>query len=1041
MRISTPMRTTLRRLRSGALAAAFVSIQLASSLLLVTGQATAATTTPTPAANPSLSQSCGLDIAIVVDNSTSIETSEMNQMKSALTAFTNALAGTPTQFSVTRFASSASVIQSFTSNVTTVNNAINGIPVGGGFTNWEDGFIKANSTLPNRSNPNLVIFASDGDPTASSAGSNDINQPNAHLAPAITAANTIKNGGTRILAIGIGDPTLSRLQAISGPNANTGNVLTSDVITTNFSTLASDLATFAKQTCGGTITTKKIIDQDGNLNTTNDQSTAAGWSFDINGTPTNPAAEVTAANGQTPAVKVAAGTYSVNEAQQAGYQLLAASCTGASNNGAKQGDAVVGITVANEDIVSCTFINTPSRGTVQVNKKLDKDGNGTFESGNSEAQALGMNWQLDGGTATAFGANVTNVLTGNHSVSETMPAGYHFVSWYNTLNQQQSCANPASTSLPTQIAVAANVTTNITLCNARDSGTIRVIKKVINDNGGTLQASDFNLHVLNGGVDVTGSPAAGSASGTTYTLPTGTYSVSEDAKAGYSQISLSCVNQNLQAVAHPVVLSKDQTVTCTIINDDQAPTITVTKNVVNPYGNPLAVAAFPLFVDGTGVTSGVTYNTFNAGFFTITETQQAGYELTDASGDCTLLKGIDSAASITLTNGVHSTCVLTNTAIQPRLNVVKKVINDNSGTASPSDFTMVVTGTSGTNQFPGNPLGTGLLLNEGTFNVSEESFEGYTQSLEGDCSGTIAIGEVKTCVVINDDIAHPSIQVTKYGPDTAYEGDTVNYNFVVTNTGDTKLKNISLSDDIAIDEACPKTSLAVGESMYCTAQYTIPTPQIADVTNIVTVTGEDCDGTPVDDTDTHTLDVLHYGINVKKDGPTTATAGSKVTYTFTVTNTGDMPLSSIDVNDDIAGEAVYISGDTNLNSQLDVSETWIFTANYKIPVGQTAPVVNTVEACGNNLPVAEDWDDEWESEVFESDRRIVNENQIIVRPRFVEACDTDSHTTTISTPQVLGASTTTPTLAVTGDSLVSVIALTALFVSSTAGAILAIRKR
>src|SRR5690606_28414166 len=253
------------------------------------------------------------------------------------------------------------------------------------------------------------------------------------------------------------------------------------------------------------------------------------------------------------------------------------------------------------------------------------------------------------------------------------------------------------------------------------------------------------------------------------------------------------------------------------------------------------------------------------------------------------------------------------------------------------------------------------------------------------------------------DVAHPSIQVTKYGPDTAYEGDTVNYSFVVTNTGDTKLKNIDLSDDIASNETCPQTWLAVGESMICSAQYTIPSPQIADVTNVVTVTGEDCDGTPVTDTDSHTLDVLHYGIHVKKDGPATATAGSKVSYTFTVTNTGDMPLSSLSVEDDIAGEAVYISGDTNLNGQLDVTETWIFTASYKIPVRQSAPVVNTVEACGNNLPVVEDTGDEWEDEVFQSDRRVINENQIIVRPRFVEACDTDSHTTTISTPQVLGA--------------------------------------
>src|SRR4030042_1011867 len=122
-------------------------------------------TTNTPVANPSLSQACGLDIALVLDNSTSINSTELAQMKTAMTAFTNALAGTPTQFSVTHFATTATIDQSFTSNVTTVNNAVNAIPVGGGFTNWQCGLTKAQSTFdPRLDKPNLGIFASDGNP-------------------------------------------------------------------------------------------------------------------------------------------------------------------------------------------------------------------------------------------------------------------------------------------------------------------------------------------------------------------------------------------------------------------------------------------------------------------------------------------------------------------------------------------------------------------------------------------------------------------------------------------------------------------------------------------------------------------------------------------------------------------------------------------------------------------------------------------------------------------------------------------------------------
>lgn len=1001
-------KSLIKRGRSGMLAMSLLAIQVASPIV-----ATASAAVVQPVANPTLPNSCGLDIAIVIDNSTSIETSEMNQMKSAMTAFTNALNGTPTEFSVTRFATSATVIQPFTSNIATVNGAINGVPVGGGYTNWEDGLKKAATTLPNRSNPNLVLFASDGDPTESSAGNVDLDQPNAHLAPAVAQADAIKSGGTRILALGIGDPTVARLQAISGPNVNTGNVLTSDVITTNFASLAAELAAFAKQTCGGTITTTKLIDADGSPNTTNDRTPASGWSFDINGSPSNPTAKTTDASGKTVAVPVSSGTYSVNEAPQAGFDLMSASCTGASNNGSTQGNAVTNVTVANDNIVSCTFINTPSKGSVQVNKKVDLDGNGTYESGNSEAQANGMSWKLDGGSNTAFGGTISNVPTGSHQVTETMPANYHFTGWYNSSNQQQSCANPAGTTLPINVTVNSNLTTNITLCNARNTGTIKVKKTVINNNGGQLTPSTFTMNVTGEGLDVAGSPVAGSAAGTSFNLKTGTYTVSENTVAGYAQTSLVCVDQaNSQVVANPVVLQKDQNVVCTVTNDDIAPTVTIVKNVVNPFGTPLPASAFGLFVDGQIVYSGIPTTEFDAGQHVVSEEQEPGYMLTSISGDC---EREGDFASLMLSLDGQATCTLTNTAIQPKLKVRKLVINDNSGTKTSSDFEITVTGNSQVvPSFPGSDAFQSLGLNEGSYTVGEESHEGYTQSFSGDCSGTITIGQTKSCTITNDDIPNPEISVQKYGPDTAHEGDTVWYTFVVTNTGDTNLYGVNVDDDIATGETCNDTTLSPGDYTYCYASYEIPEGQTADVTNTVIATGETPYESTVTDTDGHVLDVLHPSIKVVKTGPATATAGSNVTYTFTVTNTGDVSLDNLEVNDSITGDGVYISGDVNDNGILETTETWIYKGNYAIPANQTEPVVNTVEACGYE-PRQEEEDEELDGDEIIVDRVAVQ--AVIIRKP--SACATDSHTTTISTPgQVLGGSTSTPvvaSLAVTGQ--------------------------
>ena len=256
-------------------------------------------------ANPVLAQSCGLDIALVMDNSNSINDTEMSNMKSAMKGFTNALNGTPTYFSLTKFGTSATVTQSFTNNVTTVNNAIDAVGTGGGGTNWEDGLLKANSTFDPRTNkPNLVIFASDGNPTYHIGGGNGSSTSQADLDAALNQANTIKGQGTRILALGIGnDLSVDNLKLISGNLVNQPTHLNSDVISTDFSTMASKLAEFAKQTCGGTVTVhKQVKDANGNI------SNGSGWTFNVGGQ----ANKVTGTDGKTDAVKLNPGTgYSI----------------------------------------------------------------------------------------------------------------------------------------------------------------------------------------------------------------------------------------------------------------------------------------------------------------------------------------------------------------------------------------------------------------------------------------------------------------------------------------------------------------------------------------------------------------------------------------------------------------------------------------------------------------------------------------------------------------------------------------------------------
>ena len=114
------------------------------------------------------------------------------------------------------------------------------------------------------------------------------------------------------------------------------------------------------------------------------------------------------------------------------------------------------------------------------------------------------------------------------------------------------------------------------------TATLHVIKHVINDNGRTAVASNFNLHVKTSGSDVVGSPAPGLESpGTTYTLPVGSYAVSEDAFAGYTE-SYSGDGDS----KGNITLASGDIKTITITNDD-IPVVVTPPIVITP---PVVVA-------------------------------------------------------------------------------------------------------------------------------------------------------------------------------------------------------------------------------------------------------------------------------------------------------------------------------------------------------------------------------------------------------------------------------------------------------------------
>ncbi len=220
------------------------------------------------------------------------------------------------------------------------------------------------------------------------------------------------------------------------------------------------------------------------------------------------------------------------------------------------------------------------------------------------------------------------------------------------------------------VTLEANTITNgycETVIPDAQKATIKVIKHVINNNGGTNIASDFKIHIKTSGKDIDSSPSRGTESGKTYTVAAGDYVVSEDKFDGYTPSYSGDSDSNGK-----ITLAAGENKTVTITNNDDIVDTTpiparkgnlkVIKHVTNDNGGTKIDSDFKLIVKtssgdivspepGTD-SSGNTY-VVNAGTYGISEEDFAGYKLI-YSGDG------DSSGTITLKPGDNKTVIITN---------------------------------------------------------------------------------------------------------------------------------------------------------------------------------------------------------------------------------------------------------------------------------------------------------------------------------------------------------------------------------------------
>lgn len=409
----------------------------------------------------------------------------------------------------------------------------------------------------------------------------------------------------------------------------------------------------------------------------------------------------------------------------------------------------------------------------------------------------------------------------------------------------------------------------------------------------------------------------------------GIYSVVEiaDQYNDWDLANVTCSNGSLNTAIN---LSAGENITCTFTNnlkgsisghkyrDADGNTSTIDDRVTVPnWTIELWQGGSKLSTTTTDQNGAYSFTKLTPGNYTLVEVVTPGWYVTPTSGSQNL--------NITLTPGLIST---DNDFINTQftsITVHKNVDTDGDGDVDETHSTAwkwnLIGNVASTEHSTGDTV-SGLY--PGSYTISEQQQNGYfVNSLV--CNNgivgaggpennygavtsqlvSLTSGQNLVCTFTNTKI-NPVISITKTGQfnnenqnSDANVSETISYNFNVKNEGNITLTNITVTDPLVglIAITCPKTTLVVGEQMNCTATYAITQTDIdaGKVENTATV---DSDESAPDTDDETVLLPKNPSMTVEKSSTTTSLSiPTTVTYSYLVTNTGNITLTGITLSD------------------------------------------------------------------------------------------------------------------------------------------------
>jgi uncharacterized repeat protein (TIGR01451 family) len=264
-----------------------------------------------------------------------------------------------------------------------------------------------------------------------------------------------------------------------------------------------------------------------------------------------------------------------------------------------------------------------------------------------------------------------------------------------------------------------------------------------------------------------------------------------------------------------------------------------------------------------------------------------------------------------------------------------------------------------------------------TYTTTQADVDAGSISNTGTASGTAPDGTIVTAtssVTIPASDA-PAISVVKTASVANYSapGVPITYSYNVTNTGNVDLNAVSVTDPQPGLSAvtCPSPSLAQAAVETCTASYTTTQADVdaGSISNIGTASGTFQTSPAVTATSSLTIPAVDTpGLSLAKTANVTgySASGTPITYSYKVTNTGNVTLTAVSVTDPHAGLSAISCGSSSLapgasetctatytTTQADVNAGSISntgTASGKAPTGSTVTATSSLTIPASEAP-------------------------------------------------------------------------------------------